>query len=319
MLHNAFMSEPEGTSAESQRNLTTIVRRRPSRGTLLLVELAGIVLLGTIVVGLYSSRIAATPEAFDLLSHRSWSLIGFAIVIGAASTATVQMLKQFFPLRAALQRQWVIEWIGDRCAVEALWADWLIRQTIPEERSSAEAISRAQRTAAAEELETALLGGFARGDLRRVFDLAVEHLCAQVSSAADLALSQPDQYAELLLALAGPAKLTSIDMLSPPVDVIDGRIQRRSVKPRNDESFALVAEGTRAGIDLLQISVGQRWRRTVRAAAVLLSGLFGAFGALLVNESVSTRLLYTLAALVFGGFFAWVIRDLTAIAERLRR
>jgi len=284
-----------------------------------LAELAAVVLATTILVGLYSSKIATTPEAFDLLSHRSWSLIGFAIVIGAASTATVQMLKQFLPVRAALQRRWVMEWIGDRCAVEALWADWLERQKIPKDDSSAKAISDAQSTAAAEELEAALLGGFTRRDLRRVFDLAVEHLCAQVSSAADFALSQPDQYAELLLALAGPAKLASIDLLAPPVDVTAGRIARQPTKPRNDQAFALVAEGTRAGIDLLQISVGQQWRRTVRGAAVLLSGLFGAFGALLVNLSVSSRLLYTLAALVFGGFFAWVIRDLTAIAERLRR
>jgi hypothetical protein len=130
--------------------------------------------------------------------------------------------------------------------------------------------------------------------LRRVFDLAVEHLCAQFSSAADFALSQPDRYAELLLALAGPAQLASIDLLAPPVDVTHGRIRRQPAKPANDQAFARVAEGTRAGIDLLQISVGQQWRRTVRAAAVLLSGLFGAFGALLVNHSVSSRLLYTL-------------------------
>ena len=313
------MEEPRGTSAESQRKLITIVRRRPPLSTLLLVELAGAVLAGTLLVGFFSSSITVAREPFDLLSHRSWSLIGFAIVIGAGSAATVQMLKQFFPVRAALQRRWVMEWIGDRCAIEALWADWLERQKIPKEGSSAKAIAGAQSTAAAEELEAALLGGFARGDLRRVFDLAIEHLCAQVSSAADFALSQPERYAELLLALAGPAKLESIDMLAPPVSITNGRIRRQQAKVDSDQSFALLAEGTRAGIDLLQISVGQRWRRTVRAAAVLLSGLFGAFGALLVNQSPSSRLLYTLAALVFGGFFAWVIRDLTAIAERLRR
>lgn len=284
-----------------------------------MAELAVVVLGGTFLVGFYGSKIAVTPEPFDLLSHRSWSLIGFAIVIGAASTATVQMLKQFLPVRAALQRQWVMQWIGDRCAVEALWADWLERQNIPKEGSSAKAISDAQSTAAAEELEAALLGGFAKQDLQHVFDLAIEHLCAQVSSAADFALSQPERYAELLLALAGPAKLESIDVLAPPVSVTDGHILRQRGKPDSDRPFAVLAEGTRAGIDLLQISVGQKWRRTVRASAVLLSGLFGAFGALLVHQSLSSRLLYTLAALVFGGFFAWVIRDLTAIAERLRR
>jgi hypothetical protein len=131
------MAEPRGTSAESRRDLTTIVRRRSPWITLLLAELAAVVLGGTLVVGLYSSKIAATPEGFDLLSHRSWSLIGFAIVIGAASAATVQMLKQFLPVRAALQRRWVMEWIGDRCAVEALWADWLERQKIPKDDSSA--------------------------------------------------------------------------------------------------------------------------------------------------------------------------------------
>lgn len=304
---------------KSQRELTTIVRRQRPWSTFLLAYLAAVVLAGTVLVGFLSSRIAVTREPFDLLSHRSWSLIGFAIVIGAASAATVQMLKQFLPVRAALQQRWVMEWIGDRCAVETLWADWLEGQKIPKEGATAKAISDAQSTAAAGELESALLGGFAKGDLRRVFDLAVEHLCAQFSSAADFALSQPESYAELLLALAGPTKLASIDKLAPPVSVVDGRILRQRGKPESDQPFVLLAEGTRAGIDLLQISVGQRWRRTVRGAAVLLSGLFGAFGALLVNQTLASRLLYTLAALVFGGFFAWVIRDLTAIAERLRR
>lgn len=320
LLHNVTMSEVGEESKESPRNLITISRRRRPVITRLLAVLGACFLIVIILVDLFSSRIAVTPEAFDALSHRSWSLIGFAVVIGAASAATVQMLKQFLPVRAAFQRRWVMDWLGDRCAISALWADWLRQhESVAKDDSLALEIGSAQSTAAAEELEAVLLGGFAQHDLQRVFNLPVEHLCAQVSAAADAALSRPDQYAELLLALAGPSSLTSIDTLAPPDNVTNGRIHRKRPSSVDSQSLALLAEGTRAGIDLLQISVGDQWRRTVRGAAVLLSGLFGAFGALLIHESASSRLLYILAALIFGGFFAWVIRDLTAIAERLRR
>ena len=188
----------------------------------------------------------AKQEAFEVLSHQSWSLLGFAIVVGVASAATVQILKQFLPVRGVLQRRWVMDWIGNRCAVKALWSDWLKRRKF-KESADAQNVSDAQRTAAAEELEATLLGGFAKWGLRQVFNLPVEQLCAQISSAADFALSQPDQYAELLLALAGPAKLESIDRLAPPYEIIDGRILRKRIQSESDQPFAVLAEETRAG------------------------------------------------------------------------
>jgi hypothetical protein len=63
-----------------------------------------------------------------------------------------------------------------------------------------------QRERAASELEEALLGGLSPREFRRVFDLPTEQLCAQISISADLAMSRPSDFAELLLALTGPVR-----------------------------------------------------------------------------------------------------------------
>jgi hypothetical protein len=74
----------------------------------------------------------------------------------------------------------------------------------------------------------------------------------------------------------------------------------------------------RAGIDQLQVSIGHRWRRYVRSAAVGLSGLIGI--AIVEASEVPTRQrgLDILAALLVGGFVAWFARDVAALVERLR-
>jgi len=74
----------------------------------------------------------------------------------------------------------------------------------------------------------------------------------------------------------------------------------------DDAEDARLAHLVRTGINLLQISVGQRWTWYVRTTACWLSGLIG----LLVVSSVDVeppalRREYVLAALITGGFFAW--------------
>jgi hypothetical protein len=323
---------------DHQRSLITIGHgRRLSRLDAWLLAVVVVLALGLIVLALTPSapKLAVPREAFNILTQRFWAVLGFAVAIGVASAAALQLAKQLFWVRSRFQRRWVMGWIGERCAIEALWADWLERNpkiegnpsASPDPASASESASSlaasslaaSQRRLAAEELEEALLGGRAKRALRDVFDLPIEQLCAQISSAADLAITEPDRNAELLLGLMGPTGLTHIDSLAPPQRIVDGRIERK--EPAHSEkadAYSPVAQGVRTGIDVMQISVGQRWRRGVQGSAVLISGILGVIGVFFARVTWPTRGLFILAALVFGGFFAWLVRDLTAIVERIR-
>jgi hypothetical protein len=247
-------------------------------------------------------------------------------------------VKQLAGVRGYFQRLWVEEWIGDRISNELLWNRWMVDHgelisgtsgLVGKEANENPGIriAEVQREQAASELEEALLGGLSKREFARVFDLPTEQLCAQISIAADLALTRPNEFAELLLALTGPAGLKHIDVLAPPSAVeSDGQIIRKPGARDDDEqpgeahlAYPAVAQGVRAGVDLLQISLGQRWRRGIQWSAVVLSGGLGVVGAFLLREPVTAQVLLGVAALFLGGFFAWLARDLVAIVERARR
>jgi len=205
--------------------------------------------------------------------------------------------------------------------------------------------AKKQATAAWEQLETALLGAYAARDLRVVFDLPTEQLSALLSAAADYALTNPRGNAEALLAFSGPAGLGDIDLVAPPREIRDSLIDRsvsedhgsadvstnqgdsldnagearREAALMANEALGRLARSVRSGLDVLQASLGQEWSRAVRTWAVSLSGLLGVVLVLFINISLLQRVLFAFTALLLGGFFAWLARDLTAVVERVRR
>ena len=248
--------------------------------------------------------------------------------------------------------------------MEELWRSWLIahadlpfsdeaglRPTLQEgaqwlpSDDYVRIFAEKQATAAWEQLETALLGAYARRDLRVVFDLPTEQLSALLSAAADHALTNPRENAEALLAFSGPAGLSDIDLVAPPREIRDSRIDRSvsedhgsAIAPTNpgdapskadearrdaaliaNEALGRLARSVRSGLDVLQASLGQQWSRAVRTWAVSLSGLLGVTLVLFINISLLQRVLFAFTALLLGGFFAWLARDLTAVVERVRR
>jgi hypothetical protein len=80
----------------------------------------------------------------------------------------------------------------------------------------------------------------------------------------------------------------------------------------------IVAQQLQAGIDTLQVSVGQRWRRYVRTAALLMSTAFAAVAVQQTTIARGAKGAFILAALRLGGFFSWLLRDAVAVVERLR-
>ena len=86
--------------------------------------------------------------------------------------------------------------------------------------------------------------------------------------------------------------------------------------PEDPRSFR-AAQRARTTLDSLQVAVGEHWRRSVQATAVLIAGIAGLL--IQLTQPSYNRWLFVLAAALIGGPIAWTIRDVTALIERWRR
>lgn len=143
------------------------------------------------------------------------------------------------------------------------------------------------------------IGAPSRSDLLRIFNLPIEQLCAQIANALDLALAAPRRHRYLLVSLAGARYDQDHDA--------------------SEEQGLELDHAVRSALNVLQISVGQRWRWQVRITAYWTSGLLGLLVVMSGNITPVARKEFALAALAVSGFFAWLARDVAALLERLRR
>jgi len=213
------------------------------------------------------------------VSEQTRDMLWFALLCGLAAFAVIEVLKRVFALRGLYQLEVTRNWLGDHGEPHA---------TDP-------------RAGATWELLGAMRWRTQKRDVRRVFNLPTEQLTAQISAAVDRALLEPSRYPALFTALAG----------APITDTRD----------ENDEGRAeyLRAQSVRAGVDQLQIVLGESWRRNLQGAALWIAGAFGLlFGsASAVDDGAEAR--YVLAAILLGGSIAWIVRDIVAVVERARR
>jgi hypothetical protein len=254
------------------------------------------------------------PSATTLLG----SFLLFSLAAGAGSMAIIQLAKNILGVRAFYQEYKVKRWLAGRRGPIAKPAyDDLIRALgyckTPENDKSPEA----------------KLG---QSEERALFNLPVEQLAAQISLAADLAVSYPSEYKNLLEALTGQpveaATATGIEATNPPGSAGGNLPHSGKSEPSASPSASTVNVPTdteirrsyqvRSGMDGLQLYVGQGWRRTVRLNAVLISGLLGVVWVRFLNIYPSLSVAYILSGLILGGFISWFLRDLVAIVERLR-
>lgn len=158
---------------------------------------------------------------------------------------------------------------------------------------------------------TALLGvATASDDLLRLFDQPIELVAAQISAVAELALAEPGSHLNLLVAIGG------IDVV-PDINTLASSRGSGMTSARASIAASAISQRIQTGIDVLQTSIGQRWRRHVRLVASLVAGGIALVPAALAPPT-HTKTIFVLAALVLGGFFSWLFRDLVAIVERLR-
>jgi hypothetical protein len=257
------------------------------------VNVVGIaVILGYVII---EARGGISLEGRAISDHVRDTL-WFSLLCGLASFASIEILKRVFGLRGLFQYRQTENWLAERGVGGGGFSQLL----------DSMGLERDQREEAT-------------GEARRVFNLPTEQLAAQIGAAADVALAsltlERDEGAP-----PGPLFLAGLTGV-PPETVVAYAHDRggASDAPLGDSPRTELAARVRLGVDQLQISLSERWRRYVQGAALWISG---AYGIVLVQDSpveTGAEARYVLAALVMGGLFAWVARDIAAVIERLRR
>jgi hypothetical protein len=252
------------------------------------------------------------------------SALLFSLSTGISSMILIEIAKRLFWLRSSYQRVHVSIWFNARSnQTEYVRSPERIHTSEDHPKEgvldafhylvTANPIYRRIDSNAEHRRDVKVSPRRRRGSMRQVYNLPIEQVCAQLSLAADQALEQPESNLNFLIALTGDAELV--------LALLDERAHE--VQDENHDYASrlqvLISQRIRAGIDDLQISVGQNWQRYIRATAIWLSGLIGL---LLIMTSSDLgrdfRAAALLAALLLGGFFAWLTRDIAAAFERLR-
>jgi hypothetical protein len=149
-----------------------------------------------------------------------------------------------------------------------------------------------------------------RLDRLRTFSLPIEQLAAQISAAGDAAFTSPREFPALYASLVGEPSHEEPSSHEKP--------SLQAERYASEREMA-VAQRVRASIDQMQIAISERWRRDVQGAAIWVAGLWGIGLSHAANRAGASEPRYVLSALLLGGVFAWIARDIAAAIEGLRR
>jgi hypothetical protein len=249
-------------------------------------------------VGLFVYAVVRAAQAGVHLRSGSISgqvgdVLGFALFCGVLAAATVEIVKRFSSARASFQLALVRAWLEARrpefldrpdSSLRELFDAMGLRRGPEEGRGWAEPI----------------------GDLDSVFALPPDELLAQIATAVDATLAEPGRYEGLLASVLGR----------------EPRFEEARDRPAGEADLRLNladAQRLRAALDNLQTELTQRWRRIIQGFAIWIAGVYGVVASFAGGLSGANQARYLFAALVLGGPIAWIVRDLTAVIERLRR
>jgi hypothetical protein len=230
----------------------------------------------------------------------------WAVVLsGAAACALVELGKRLLPFRAVYNRRETGYWMRERLRE-------VFHRLDPDdaEAATAEALEFARRAIMGldDALQAPAMLHHGRWMTLRyatlsAYNLPAEQFVAQVAIAADRSLRGGLRQAWVSsLVRLPPSEATSPD-------------QDRYRTPEEQSSW--YADEVAFALDQLQNQLTTRWRFRVQLASVALSGAVAAVSVLATDATHAGA--YVLAALLFGGFVSWVVRDATASLERFRR
>ncbi len=214
--------------------------------------------------------------------------------VGLVSMALIQTVKDMLPVRRWFQGWWIQR--------------WLRAQSL----RSGEGGFASDPVAA----ERDLVRLATSGDRDALFDLPIEQVSGQMNAAAQIVLSYPREYSNLLYCLAAYAAPSDVSTLlgAPPTAEPE---RTAFVDARNR-----VTHQVQRSLDGLQISAGYRWKLYLQIASIVSSGLLTMVGVWFFSGQpipAGRRFALYIAISVLGGFLAPVARDLVAALQQLRK
>ncbi len=256
------------------------MRREPLTFAVAYLHRVNLALIALLILYTWIRAFAFKGDGLDLsdgstTSRQVGDLLMFALLCALASFAVVEVLKRLFNLRGWYQLERTRLWFAERTKDEGQAFRHLV---------DAMGVSDLPR------------------DVRQLFNLPTEQLAAQIGVAADVALTSPGRYEELIGGLTGRSFR-----------------EGEGDKMEEDERLRHMAQRVRAGVDQLQITLGEEWRRSIQGAVMWIAGVFGIGFAFAGDVGQAAHARYVLVALILGGVLAWTVRDLSRVVENARR
>lgn len=229
-------------------------------------------------------------------------------VIGVATMAILQTVKDLTPLRRYFQAASLNNWLLDGTDEARTRFTRALAELGIEQPDAARAREQLVRLSV-------------DGDDHALFDLSIEQMCGQMNSAVQLALDYPDRYPDLLLVAASGADVSDVRQLFgadrlATIDVEAGIATKRIFLA--DARNRVVHQLQRA-IDGFQIKTAFRWKWWLQVASFGVSVALALVAiAWSTDVTVATQIGPILLTAVFAGFLAPVARDLTAVLQKFR-
>jgi hypothetical protein len=249
-------------------------------------------------------HVADVPSLTDSVPWLG-SFLGAVVIIGLLSMVTIQLAKDFFPLRALFQAVWIRRWIRQRIS------DLASKDTEKAAVSLWDVYG-----------DLLNLTG-ASGRSGYLFNLPVEQLCGQINAALQAALENPEAHKSLIRIFASTAKPEDLMIFFGPrpslvINEQQSEAQRQVIE-RYAEARNRVAHQAERAVDNLQISIGASWKLLLQSASIILSLYFAALGIgkYWTNaSSPSARIRDGIAIGLIAGYLAPVARDIVAKIQR---
>lgn len=225
-------------------------------------------------------------------------------VIGVATMALIQTVKDITPLRRKFQEASLDTWLHDGAAE----ANAGLTRALSALGIQGVDPSRAR---------TQLVRLSVDGDERALFGLSIEQMCGQMNSALQVALDYPKRNLDLLLVAASNAEPDDIEALARPDDA--RLVEDEASRIRLADARNRVVNQLQRAIDGFQIRTSYRWKWWLQVASFVVSVVLAAVAvAQWPGELGMSKLIAIVMTALAAGFLAPVARDLTAVLQKFR-
>jgi hypothetical protein len=264
------------------------------------------------------NAIASSISSF--FTGSTQDLTGFLLalaVIGTATMALIQAVKDVTPMRNWYQRwrlrRWLAEGIDEARERHA---------SLVAKSNGAPSTSGPADSLNLDDVEADLVRLAVDGDRDALYDLAIEQLCGQVNAGLQLVIDYPTAHRALLLVAGSQANTEDLTVLL--------EADRTQFDPRNDDpeqvrarqEFAdarnQVSHQLQRAVDGFQIAASYRWKWILQLLSFAVSAILAAAALSLGSPAAQYRTATVVFTAILAGFLAPVARDLTAAIQKLR-